>query len=189
MSASRLRYLLGLAIVLAAIRFLLVPWWEHQADGVERLQVLTKRLDRAEGVIENRSAIAKAVDEVEAATVTIRRRFPNAVDLQSYRLDIQQKVSASVSQSGLVIRLFEWAVDGGVKEARLQFVRARFQVEGPFRQLVATQANLETGFPNMAIRELNLVAPALIAGPDDSPAVMTVVADFYFRPTATEALP
>jgi hypothetical protein len=54
---------------------------------------------------------------------------------------------------------------------------------------VSTQANLEATFPNMAIRELNLVAPALIAGPDDAPAVMTLVADFYFRPSAAEVAP
>jgi hypothetical protein len=189
MNPTRLRYLLVFAALLAAVRFGVMPWLEHQADAVERLQVLTKRLDRATGVIENRAEISKVVSEVEAATVAVRQRYPSGTDVQSFRLDVQQKVSAVISQAGLSVKLFEWAVDGEIKDARLQFVRARFQVDGPFRQLVSTQANLEATFPNMAIRELNLVAPVLIAGPDDSPAVMTLVADFYFRPSAAEVAP
>jgi hypothetical protein len=58
------------------------------------------------------------------------------------------------------------------------------QFEGGFRNLVTLQANLESRYPNMVIRELNLSSSAMIGAPDESLASLTLVADFYFRPSA-----
>lgn len=184
MNATRNRSLILIALALALVKFLLMPWFEQQGDAVERLSVLTKRLDRAEGVIANRAAIEKAVAETESSVRLARQRFPDAIDLQSFQIGAQQSVTAVAAESGLVIKLFEWVVQGDARNARLAYTRARIQLDGGFRQLATLQATLEARYPHMLVREFGLTAPAMIAAPDESPASLTIVADFYYRPAA-----
>lgn len=180
------RWLLAFAALLAAVKFLLLPWLDHQAEGVERLEVMTQRLDRSVGVIANREAIIKAVEQVESSTVAARLRFPDVSDPQGFRLTVQQGLGGAAAQASVNVRVFEWIVDGEVKPARLAFSRARVQMDGGFRTLAAFQASLEGEYPNMTIREINLSAPAMIGAPDESLASLTLVADFFFRPVALE---
>jgi len=184
MTSSRNRLLLMLAIGLAGIKFLVLPWIEQQAAAAERLAVLTQRLDRSTGVVQNRESIRKAVDEVEKSTITARTRFPDEPDVEGYRLGVQQNIGSAGTTAGVTLKAFEWIVDGEVKPARLVYSRARVQFEGGFRNLVTLQANLESRYPNMVIRELNLSSSAMIGAPDESLASLTLVADFYFRPSA-----
>ena len=184
MNGDRNRLLMVIAGALAAVKFLLMPLIESQDAAAENLAVLTARLDRATGVVQNQVAIKKAVADFESATTIARRRFPDSPDAQSFRLDAQQSVTALASQSGFAVKSFEWVLDGQVESAQLEFSRARFQIDGPFRQLVTLQATLEARFPNMFVREMNLVSPNMILGPDESSATLTLVTDFHFRPAA-----
>jgi len=181
---ARNRVLLGVAAFLAALRFIVAPWIDSQADEVEQLSVLTKRLDRATGVVQNRQAIAKALAEVEASTLELRKRFPQAENRQAFRLSSQQAISEAIGAAGLNVKLFEWVMDGRAEEARMEYSRARIQLEGGFRQIVAAQAQLETKFPNMFVRELAVTTGTQISAPDDSLVYMSMVVDLYYRPTA-----
>jgi hypothetical protein len=189
MSMDRNRALVLLALGLAFIKFILVPWLDQQADSIEQLSVLTKRLDRAEGVIANRLAIEEAVKDTESSVRLARQRFPDAVDPQSFKIGVQQSVSAVAGDTGLVVKLFEWVVEGDAKRARLAYSRARIQIDGGFRQLATLQATLEARFPYMFVREFGLAAPAMIAAPDESVASITIVADFYYRPAPGGMVP
>jgi hypothetical protein len=180
------RWLLGLAALLATIKFMLLPWLDHQAEHVERLEVLTQQLDRSVGVIANRQSIIKAVEQVESSTVAARLRFPDVSDPQGFRLTVQQGIGGAAAQASVNVRVFEWIVDGEVKPARLAFSRARVQMDGGFRSLASFQASLEGEYPNMTVREINLSAPAMIGAPNESSASLTIVADFFFRPVASE---
>lgn len=186
---SRYRTLLAFALVLAAVRFLLLPWLDQQATAVEQLGVLTQRLDRSAGVVQNREAIRTAVQEIEKSTRSARDRFPDATDIAGYRLGVQQSIGAAGAQAGVSMKAFEWVVDGEAKDARLVFSRARVQFDGGFRSLVTLQANLEAQYPNMLIRELNLSAPSMIGGPNETLASLTLVADFYSRPISDRGSP
>ena len=184
MNGERNRWLLGIALVLAAIKFLLMPWLEHQAVAAERLAVLTQRLDRSTGVIQNRAAITQALGDLRAAVAAPRGRFPDAADASAFRLGAQQGVSAVVSQAGLSLKIFEWVVDGVAAAGGLEYSRARIQFEGGFKSVVDAEVRLETSFPNMAIRELNLIAATPLAEVNQSLVTLTLIADFHYRPTA-----
>lgn len=189
MNSARNKVLLALALSLAAVKFLLLPWIEGQAQAIERLQVLTQRLDRSAAVVQNREAIRKAVEDLEVSTRLARDRFPDAADVAGYRLSVQQAVGAAGSSAGVSVKAFEWVVDGEAKPARLAYSRARVQFEGGFSSLVRLQANLEATYPNMVVRELNLSSAGMIGAPDESLVSLTLVADFYFRPLAPGGLP
>jgi len=186
MSDERYRPLLWVALALAAIKFLLLPWLDHQATAAERLAVLTQRLDRSAGVIQNRAEIERALKEVEGVAILARKRFPDATDASAFRLGAQQDVSDIGAKSGLTLKIFEWILDGQAAGAGLEYSRARIQFEGGFKNLVTAQAGLETRFPNMVIREVTLGAATMISAPDQSLATLTVIADFYFRPMGAQ---
>ncbi len=182
MNSVRNRWLLGIAAVLAAVRFIIIPWIDFQAVEAEKLAVLTKRLDRATGVVQNQQLIAKTLAQVKSSTLKARARFPQAEDRQSFRLSAQQEVSDLIGAAGLNVKLFEWVMDGRAEDAHLEYSRARIQIEGALRQVVSTQAALEGKFPNMFVRELTVTSGTRISAPDDSLVYMILVVDFYYRP-------
>lgn len=184
MNPKRMRVLLIALAVLGSVRFLLIPWLDYQAESIERLSVLTKRLDRASALIQNREQIAASLVRAERETLAVRGRFPQAVDLQTFRLSAQERVTEAVARRGFGIKLFEWAADGELKQAGLRYSRARVQLEGGFRDLATLQADLEASFPNMLVKELTVASPASIRAPDDVVVSMNLVVDFYFRPAS-----
>jgi uncharacterized membrane protein affecting hemolysin expression len=60
MDESRRNTLIAVALVLAVLQFLVVPWIASQSEARERLQVLTNRLVRSQAVLENKAAIQSA---------------------------------------------------------------------------------------------------------------------------------
>jgi hypothetical protein len=182
-SLTRNQLLLAVAAALAAIRFLIVPWIDWQSEQHDALAVLTQRLDRAAGVVENRVAIDKAVVDVEKKTLALRSRFPSEPDTETFRLQSQQQISAIASEFGLNVRVFEWVLDGEDASARLSHSRARVQIEGPARALAQCQAALETRMTNLAVREVLLSFRNPSTTPDEQGA-LTIVVDLYRRPVA-----
>lgn len=73
MDAERRRLLIGALVVLASLRFLILPWIDQQAEAREQLEVLTQRLDRSTGVVLNRSAITDALLRLEKANTVDRQ--------------------------------------------------------------------------------------------------------------------
>lgn len=181
MNPQRTRFLLVVLAVLGAARFLLIPWLDHQSESIASLTVLTKRLDRAVALIQNREQIGASLGRAERETLAVRGRFPQAVDLETFRLSAQERVTEAASRRGFGIKLFEWAADGELKQAGLRYSRARLQFEGGFRDLATLQADLEANFPNMLVRELSVASPTAIRAPDDVIISMNLVVDFYFR--------
>lgn len=179
---SRYRNLLAVAAVLAALRFVLIPWLDLQAEQHDRVQVLTQRLDRAEGVVENREAIKQAVQSIEKQVADLRQRFPTNAQGSAFRLDTQQQVGASVRGAGLTLRSFEWILDGEATDAKLGYARARLQVEGEVRILANWLAIFEAQSPHVAIRELNFLARNPVTGADGFRGSVSIVADVYRRP-------
>jgi hypothetical protein len=173
--------LIGLALALAAVRFLVIPWLESQADTREQLEVLTNRLDRSTGVVLNRDAITNTLSKLEKANETDRARFPRSEDAESFRLEAQQRVTGVVEAQGLRIDVFDWVLDGPVDSTGFGFVRGRINFTGDMRSLALLLGALEGELPNMVVREAiyNFVNP--VTGSGEFRANLTLVADFHFR--------
>jgi len=173
-------WLLGVAAVLALLRFVVQPWAHAQTEAHEQLQVLTQRLDRSVGVKQNRTAILGARTALETATAAARSRFPSSPSAEAFRLDSQRQIGAIVSASGLQLALFDWTLEGKLEDAGLAYGRVRFQIEGPVRDIARVHGELEGSLPFLAVREaqLNLTGP--VSGLDNTRATLTIVADLFF---------
>jgi hypothetical protein len=173
-------WLLGVAAVLALLRFVVLPWAHAQAEAHEQLQVLTQRLDRSVGVSQNRAAILGARKQFEAASAAARSRFPSPPSAEAFRLDTQRRIGAIVSASGLKMALFDWTLEGKLQDAGLGYGRTRFQIEGPLRDIARVHGELEGSLPFLAVREVQLNLTSAAPGLDDTRATLTIVADLLF---------
>jgi hypothetical protein len=178
---DRLRILLTIVAVLAALRLLVVPWARAQNDAHDRLVVLTQQLDRSAGVVQNRAAIGKAHTALVAEMSTLRGRFPVAADAQQFRLEAQRGIEQLTRTSGMNLRMFDWIMDGRLPDAGLAYGRVKLNLTGTMASAARLQGEIEGGLPNVMIREsqLNLRTPATATA--DMPVDLTMTADVFYR--------
>jgi hypothetical protein len=178
---NRTQLLIGAVVVLAAVRFGLVPWAESQVEQRDRLQMLTQRLDRSEGVVANRDAILAAREKLAKDAEGYRERFTRAASTDEFRLVTQQRFSGLMQANGANVRVFDWVLDGDVPESGLSYGRARVTLEGPFRDVVRAHTELEAVMRAGAIREFTVTARAPAPEPGDTLVEGLMIVDFYYR--------
>lgn len=183
MGDARVRWLLGLALVLAVLRFAIVPWTRAQVEQRQQLEVLTQRLDRSVGVVENSAAILEAQGEVAAASAAARKPYPEVSDKEQFRLDAQRRLAAVAARGGAKVVLFDWVLDGAAEQAGLDYGRVNASIEGPLENLVAVHGQVEGELPFAAIREVKLDLRRGGAGSlNAEDATVAFVMDLYYRP-------
>jgi hypothetical protein len=183
---ARVRWLLGLALVLAALRFAVVPWMQAQVEQRQQLEVLTQRLDRSAAVVANARAILAAQGKVAAAAAAARAPFPEVSDKEHFRLEAQRMLAGVASRGGAKVVLFDWVVDGEDTKAGLAYGRVNATLQGPLDRLVAVHGQIEGEMPFAAVREvkLELGTGGGTAELNDRVATLALVMDLYYRPAA-----
>ena len=181
MSVNPTQRLYWIAGVLAAIRFILVPWWLWLGESRQTLEVLTKRLDRSVGVIEHRQEIERSAADLRSVLKVLHERFPEAKSVEEFKLSSQQKISAILNESSLRADVFDWVVDRFDDPPRVARVRARIQVAGTVQSLAVLQARLETSMPNLVIRDVRIEPRNPTKAPSSTAASLSLMADLYFR--------
>ena len=177
--SSRVRLLLGLAAILAAMRFVVVPWTEAQADVHDRLYAITRQLDRAVAIVEAGSELQARRDALAAIVRTLAARAPLANPGSEHRVQIQRELRAAVESVGLKLNVFEWVLDGEIEAAGLLFGRVRLQLEGPLRNVAEAHVGIEAGLPNVFVR--NVSVNVRRGGRLTSIANATLELDLYYR--------
>ena len=128
---SRVRLLLGLVAILAAMRFVVVPWTETQADMHDRLYAITRQLDRAEAIVDAGSELQARRDALAAIVRELAERAPMVNPGSEHRVQVQRELRAAVESVGLKLNVFEWVLDGEIEAAGRLFGRVRLQAGHP----------------------------------------------------------
>lgn len=183
MGDARVRTLLVLAAVLAALRFAVVPWMQQQAEQRQQLEVLTQRLDRSVAVVQNAEAMQAALGKVVEVTEATRAPFPLVDDRERFRLETQRMLAGVAQRGGVTVTLFDWVVDGEAAQAGMAYGRVNASLSGPLDRLVAVHGALEAEMPFAAVREVKLdLSRGARPGLGKDPATLALVMDLYFRP-------
>lgn len=183
MGDARVRTLLVLAAVLAALRFAVVPWMQQQAEQRQQLEVLTQRLDRSVAVVQNAEAMQAALGKVVEVTEATRAPFPLVDDRERFRLETQRMLAGIAQRGGVTVTLFDWVVDGEAAQAGMAYGRVNASLSGPLDRLVAVHGALEAEMPFAAVREVKLdLSRGARPGLGKDPATLALVMDLYFRP-------
>jgi hypothetical protein len=185
---ARVQWLIGVAGALAVVRFAVVPWLQVQNEQRQQLEMLTKRLDRSEGVIQNREAIVAARDALEQESEASFAAFPVAIGDDDSRLAAQQRITAMAGQAGLKVTLFDWLLDGEAAEAGLAYSRASIKMDGPLDRLILIHGEMESSLPFAAVREFQLKLKSPASGPTADPASAVIVLDLFYRPKPPSGL-
>jgi hypothetical protein len=178
---ARIRAMLIAVAVLAALRVLIVPWAGAQGEAHERLQVLTRRLDRSQGVVQAREAIGKAGTVLKTQGGVLEARFPTAPDPQAFKLEAQRDLERLARASSMEIKIFDVVAEGEIPKSGLSYARVRLAVYGTLRNAARLHAEIEGGLANSAIREWQATVANAGASSGDSPADVVVVADLFYR--------
>ncbi len=183
MSPDRSRMLMVLLGTLLAVKFALLPWWEHQQAAIESLQVTTDRLDKSEAVLRHQGPILAAAKALETEVSTVLKRFPEADDEASFRLSQQQALTERLQSKGLKLNMFDWTLSGPLKDGPLHFSRLRLQSTGDIPNIARFISELEADAPNLFIRDVILTPRnPLRDGSQGATVEFSIVADAYFRP-------
>jgi len=184
---SRVRWLLGLALLLVVLRFAIVPWAESQVEKRQQLEVLTQRLDRSAGVVEDKAEILAAQGRLTKVSQQTRGIFPEVADKERFRLDAQRLLSGIASRGDVKVTLFDWIVDGESGQAGLAYGRVNASLQGPLDSLVAVHGQVEGEMPFAAVREVKLeTAGKGASGLAEESATLLLVIDLYYRPVVAQ---
>ena len=189
MTNDRVRVLLIVAMALAAIQFLLIPWIQYRSELREEVQALTKRLDRSESVLKNKDELKALSQKLEATSGPILQFIPAPENEEAFRLVMQQSVSSMVGESGSTLSVFDWAFSGEVEGTDIRFVRARITVVGDVAPLAKLQTLLDLRLSNAVIRDWSLVAEREVARGALSRSSFNAVIDFHYGSPAPGVKP
>jgi hypothetical protein len=185
MGGDRTRALLIVVAVLAALRFLIVPWWQGQNEARDQLSVVTERLDRSLGLIANREPLQRALDGMRADVGSLRSRFPAAANPEQMRIEVQRSLGALAAARGGQLRSFEWQLDGTAAAAGLGYGRVRLSVEGPLRELIRLHGAIEGQLQHAFVREVNVNVTAPATAEAGVLATASLVLDVFFVGTSS----
>ncbi|MBT8088125.1 MAG: type II secretion system protein M [Gammaproteobacteria bacterium] len=176
---SRVRLLLGLAALLAVLRFVVVPWVDAQGNTRDRLFAVTRQLDRAEAIVDAGTDLQARRDALGIQVRQLAERAPLAQAGAQHRVQVQRELRALAESAGLKLKSFEWVLDGEAEAAGMTFGRVRLQLEGPLRKLADIHVGIEAGFPNVFVRDMSVNLRR--GGGMDSTANATLELDLYYR--------
>lgn len=180
MTSTRYRWLFGVALLLAGLRFLIVPWMQFQSVQSEQLQALTAKLDRSQSLKGNGEIIERTHDRLVKDVESIRGRFPEASDAQGFKLDAQRQLNQIASSIGLKVTLFDWLIDGKEENSGLAYGRAKFRIEGSLRDVIRLHGEIEGQLRSTAVREFDLELQSPASGPGLDGAAATFTVDLYY---------
>ena len=175
--SSRVRLLLGLAAILAAMRFVVVPWTEAQDDMHDRPYAITRQLDRPVAIVEAGSALQARREALAAIVREPAARAPLAIPGSGRRVPTLTQVRAAVDSAGHKVKVRGWVLDGEIETAGLLFGRVRLQLEGPLRNVAEAHVGIESGLPHVFVR--NLIVNVRRGGRQTGIANATLELDLY----------
>jgi hypothetical protein len=182
MTADRTKFLLLSLVLLAAIKFVVLPSRDQQTESAQALQVLTQRLDRSTGVVLNKEKILSIRDDLRKSNAPLAELFPLSAGDAEAQLAVQAGIDDVLKRHGLKLGLFDWAVTNVNAGDALRYSRFQLQTTGEVGVLARFLADIETGLARVVIREISLQPQPLLRGPNTGDqAELRLVADVYFR--------
>jgi hypothetical protein len=182
--SNRVRTLLAIVAVLAVLRWVAVPWVQAQNEQHEQLDVLTQRLDRSIGVVQNKAKVLATLQAVRADVQQLRTRFPETASAAQFRLDTQRRFGDLATASGVQMKVFDWVQDGAIADAGLSYGRVRVTIEGPLKDMIRMHGAIEGELGHAAVRDIqmSLAAPAPAAA--EARGTANLVIDLFYRSKA-----
>jgi len=169
-------------VALAAARFLLLPWAEAQVSQRARIELLTERLVRAQGVVRNKEFAVNAERDLGKRVEAELSIFPAVKDTGDFRLQFQTEIGQVAKSNGATVSLFEWLLDENVTEAKVSLGKVRLRMAGPLEKIVRAHGEIEGRISNVFVREFSLDSAAAIGWAAEEEVSANLILDVYYQP-------
>jgi hypothetical protein len=147
--------LLGIILVLAGLRFIIVPWMDLQDEQKQQLETLTKRLVRSQVLVEHRAELNELKDRQDLVVNQLLRGMRTSPSTAEYQLEFQQQMQQLLESNNVNLLLFDWLSDTDLKAFNAHRARVSLRFDGAVADVVKTHLMLEQNYPGLLIRDLN----------------------------------
>ncbi len=147
--------LIGIILLLAALKFLIVPWMDYQDEQKQQLETLTKRLVRSEALLEFKDQLYQQKDKQDTAVAQFTDKLEQSVSVQQYQLEFQQRLQQLIETKNAKLELFDWLSDADLKAFNIHRARINLRFTGQLSDVMAIHLMIEQQFPYAQILDLN----------------------------------
>jgi len=146
--------LLILLAVLLVVKFAIVPWAEWQDEQHAELLTKAKKLQRSESLLLVRDEVRTQAEASGQQWQAALERFPQTADAQTIRLEMMQQIQQELAALQVKVNLFDWLAEEDLQVEGLKRASINLTLEGTLPNLTLAHLKLESGFPNMVVKQL-----------------------------------
>ena len=145
--------LLAIVAVLALLRFVVVPLQQQQQDLYQQLEVLSKRLQRSESLLQQQEQLQSSYTAAQQQLEKLLQPFPVVASGSQYRLTLQQQLQQLASANNASVTFFDWVSDTPLPVFNLQRGRVTLRIRGTAANVMQLHAQIEQQFPHFISRD------------------------------------
>lgn len=149
--------LLVLLVVLAFLRFAVVPFLDYQAQSKEQLELLTQQLDKAEQLMNSKEQLQQARLASETQFNLLREVFFKDENSAQFRLNQQQFIQQQLQTFNTEVNFFDWLGQKELADDQIEVHQARIIIEGSFADLMRSYTEVISAMPAVRVTEFELL--------------------------------
>uniref|UniRef100_A0A486XXI6 General secretion pathway protein M n=1 Tax=Rheinheimera sp. BAL341 TaxID=1708203 RepID=A0A486XXI6_9GAMM len=122
--------LLLLAGILALIQFILVPVFDYQTGQVERLEMITGQLYRAERLLNTADQTAQDLEQLNEQLVQAKAQFSISTKGAPVKLTLQSQLQEALKGYDVEVQLFDWLTESALDDNQLHTYQLNLILQG-----------------------------------------------------------
>lgn len=146
-----------LLVVLAFLRFAVVPFLDYQAQSKEQLELLTQQLDKAEQLMNSKEQLQQVKLATEQQFNQLREVFFKDENSAQFRLSQQQFMQQQLLAFNAEVSFFDWLGQKQLADGQIEVHQARIIVEGDFTDLMRSYTEVVAALPTLRVTEFELL--------------------------------
>ncbi|MEH8015825.1 hypothetical protein MN202_01150 [Rheinheimera muenzenbergensis] len=146
--------LIGTIVVLALLRFVLLPLQQHQQELYQQLEGLNKRFQRSEALLQQQQQLQLLQAEQQQQLTQLLLPFPKVSSSSQYRLQLQQQLQQLAAAQGAAVTFFDWLSETPLQVFNLHRGRISLRIKGPAAKVMLVHALIEQQYPHFIQRDI-----------------------------------
>jgi UDP-glucose 6-dehydrogenase len=149
--------LLLVVMVLALLRFAVVPFLEYQEQSKAELELLTQQLDKAEQLMNSKEQLQQVIVASEKQFSMLRDLFFKDENTAQFRLSQQQLMQQRLTEFNTEVNFFDWLGQKDLSDGQIEVHQARIILEGNFADLLRAYIEVIAAMPTVRVTEFELL--------------------------------
>lgn len=138
-SQNKRKLMLGVLGLLILIRFILIPVFDWQQEQINEINEKEQRLSKTDNIITRLPYVNAASDKLKKSNSKLQERYFNQPSLNTFKLQLQQKIEKLFSEHNLKVTNFNWVIE---IPGEITQVRAKISFEGTTKDFAELQLNI-----------------------------------------------